>query len=73
MPEPLATISIFSPATYVIEGIRSALIDGEGFAELWPTMLGLVASGMLMIPLGVYVFSLGERYAKRTGRLKRSG
>lgn len=73
MPEPLATISIFSPATYVIEGIRSALIDGEGFAELWPTMLGLVASGFLMIPLGVYVFSLGERYAKRTGRLKRSG
>ncbi|MCZ7577494.1 MAG: ABC transporter [Dehalococcoidia bacterium] len=73
MPEPLATISIFSPATYVIEGIRSALIDGEGFAELWPTMVGLVASGFLMIPLGVYVFSLGERYAKRTGRLKRSG
>ncbi|MBE0610241.1 MAG: ABC transporter permease [Dehalococcoidia bacterium] len=73
MPEPLATISIFSPATYVIEGIRSALIDGEGFAELWPTMLGLVASGFLMIPLGVYVFSIGERYAKRTGRLKRSG
>ena len=73
MPEPLATISIFSPATYVIEGIRSALIDGEGFRELWPTMLGLIASGFLMIPLGVYVFSLGERYAKRTGRLKRSG
>ena len=73
MPEPLATMSIFSPARYVIEGIRSALIDGEGFTQLWPTMLGLVASGMVMIPLGVYVFSLGERYAKRTGRLKRSG
>jgi hypothetical protein len=26
-----------------------------------------------MIPLGVWVFSMGERYAKRTGRLKRSG
>jgi len=73
MPEPLATISIFSPATYVIEGIRSALIDGEGFGELWPTMVGLIASGFVMIPLGVWVFSLGERYAKRTGKLKRSG
>lgn len=73
MPEPLATISIFSPARYVIEGIRSALIDGEGFGQLWPTMLGLIASGFVMIPLGVYVFSMGERYAKRTGRLKRSG
>ncbi len=73
MPEPLATISVFSPATYVIEGIRGALIDGEGFGELWPTMLGLIASGLVMIPLGVMVFSAGERYAKRTGRLKRSG
>jgi hypothetical protein len=36
-------------------------------------MLGLVASGLVMIPLGVSVFSMGERYAKRTGRLKRSG
>ena len=73
MPEPLATISVVSPATYVIEGIRSALIDGEGFGQLWPTMLGLIASGFVMIPLGVMVFSAGERYAKRTGRLKRSG
>ena len=73
MPEPLATMSIFSPATYVIEGIRGALINGDGFGDLWPTMLGLVATGLVMIPLGVYVFSLGERYAKRTGKLKRSG
>jgi len=73
MPEPLATLSIFSPARYVIEGIRSALIDGEGFGDLWLTMLGLIASGLVMIPLGVMVFSAGERYAKRTGRLKRSG
>jgi ABC-2 type transport system permease protein len=73
MPEPLATISIFSPATYVIEGIRSSLIDGEGLRELLPTIGGLIASGIVMIPLGVYVFSMGERYAKRTGRLKRSG
>jgi ABC-2 type transport system permease protein len=73
MPEPLATISIFSPATYVIEGIRSSLIEGEGLRELLPTIGGLIASGIVMIPLGVYVFSMGERYAKRTGRLKRSG
>jgi len=73
MPEPLATISIFSPATYVIEGIRGALINGEGLGDLLPTIAGLIASGFIMIPLGVYVFSMGERYAKRTGRLKRSG
>ncbi len=73
MPEPLATMSIFSPARYVIEGIRSALIDGDGFGDLWLTIAGLIVSGFVMIPLGVWVFSMGERYAKRTGRLKRSG
>ncbi|MBK9612634.1 ABC transporter permease [Candidatus Amarobacter glycogenicus] len=73
MPEPLATMSIFSPARYVIEGIRSALIDGKGFGDLWLTIVGLIASGFVMIPAGVWVFSMGERYAKRTGRLKRSG
>ncbi|MBK7329611.1 MAG: ABC transporter permease [Dehalococcoidia bacterium] len=73
MPEPLATMSIFSPARYVIEGIRRALIDGKGFGDLWSTIVGLIASGFVMIPAGVWVFSLGERYAKRTGRLKRSG
>jgi ABC-2 type transport system permease protein len=73
MPEPLETLSIFSPATYVLEGIRGALIDGESVADLWPTMLGLVVTGLFLIPVGVRVFSMGERYAKRTGKLKRSG
>ncbi len=73
MPEPLATLSVISPATYVIQGIRGALIEGDSVADLWPTMLGLLAAGLVLIPMGVQVFSWGERYAKRTGRLKRSG
>jgi ABC-2 type transport system permease protein len=73
MPEPLATISWFSPATYVIEGIRDALIRGQGLPDLWRPILGLFAAGMVIIPAGVWVFSQGERYAKRTGRLKRNG
>jgi ABC-2 type transport system permease protein len=73
MPEPLRTISAFSPATYVIEGIRDALIRGDGILDLWATLLGLFVAGLAVIPVGVWVFSQGERYAKRTGRLKRSG
>ena len=73
MPEPLASLSVLSPARYIIEGIRSALIDGAGPGELWGTMLGLLAAGLVLIPAGVWVFTLGERYAKRTGKLKRSG
>ena len=29
--------------------------------------------GVLSIPAGLFIFSRGERYAKRHGRLKRSG
>ncbi len=73
MPEPLKTMSLFSPARYVLDGIRRALIDGAGIAELMPTMVGLFVAGLVLIPIGVKVFGWGERFAKRTGRLKRSG
>lgn len=73
MPGPLAAMSIFSPVTYIIEGIRGALINGDGVLELWPTLLGLFLTGLVIIPAGVWVFAQGEKYAKRTGKLKRTG
>jgi hypothetical protein len=29
--------------------------------------------GVVFVPLGIFIFRLGESYAKRTGKLKRSG
>jgi hypothetical protein len=37
--------------------------------ELWP----LAVIGVVSIPLGLWVFRRGEQYAKRHGKLKRSG
>ena len=71
MPAPI--LSAFSPATYVLEGIRAALIDGAGVAELAPILVGLFVVGLVAVPAGVAAFSWGERHAKRTGCLKRSG
>jgi ABC-2 type transport system permease protein len=68
--EPLATIS---PATYVLEGMRAALLDGKATTELGPSLLPILLLGVLAIPVGIAIFGWGERYAKRTGRLKRSG
>ncbi|MBW3632560.1 MAG: ABC transporter permease [Chloroflexi bacterium] len=68
--EPLATIS---PATYVLEGMRAALLDGTPTMALGPSILPILILGALTVPLGIAVFGWGERYAKRTGRLKRSG
>ena len=66
-------LAVVSPATYALEGTRDALLDGEGLAalgdELWP----LLVIGAAAIPLGLAVFRLGERHAKRHGKLKRSG
>ncbi len=68
--EPLATIS---PATYVLEGMRAALLEGAPTSALGPSLVPTLILGGLALPIGVAIFSWGERYAKRTGRLKRSG
>jgi ABC-2 type transport system permease protein len=37
--------------------------------EIWP----LILIGIVSVPLGLEVFRRGERYAKKHGKLKRSG
>ena len=73
LPQWMQWISVISPATYALDGMRDAIIDGDGITamgdELWP----LVVIGLVSVPLGLEVFRRGERYAKRHGKLKRSG
>jgi ABC-2 type transport system permease protein len=73
LPQWMQWISVVSPATYTLEGARRAVLDGAGPAAVWSDIWPLIVTGVIAIPLGLYVFSLGERYAKRHGRLKRSG
>ena len=68
--EPLATIS---PATYVLAGMRAALLEGTPTLALAPSILPILILGALTLPIGIAILGWGERYAKRTGRLKRSG
>ncbi len=73
LPGWLQAVSTISPATYVIEGMRRALMDGHDVVTLWPLMWPALLAGAVSIPLGLRLFVMAERYAKRTGRLKRSG
>jgi ABC-2 type transport system permease protein len=73
LPQWMQWISVISPATYTLEGARKAVLDGAGVAALWGDIWPLIVIGVIAIPLGLYVFAMGERYAKRHGRLKRSG
>jgi ABC-2 type transport system permease protein len=73
LPDWMQKLAAVSPVTYGLEGTRAALRDGAGVVELWGSIWPLLIMGVVFVPLGIWVFHLGERYAKRTGKLKRSG
>ncbi len=73
MPQWMQWLATISPATYALRGIRAAILNGDGLASLWPDVWPLLVLGAVSIPLGLAVFRAGERYAKRHGKLKRSG
>lgn len=73
LPGWLQLLARASPATYVIQGMREAILRGTGLGDAVRPLLLLALGGVGMILLGTWAFSLAERYAKRTGRLKRSG
>jgi len=73
LPGWMQAIATVSPATYALDGIRGAILAGEGAATMGDELLPLAVIGVLTIPLGLAVFRAGERYAKRHGKLKRSG
>jgi ABC-2 type transport system permease protein len=71
LPGWMEWISKISPATYALRGNRDQVLNGGGllWADVWP----LLVIGAASIPIGLLVFRAGERYAKRHGKLKRSG
>src|SRR4029077_12575768 len=71
LPAWLQALSVISPATYVIEGMRRALLDGADLASLWPLVWPALLVGLLSIPIGLRAFIAAERHAERTRRLER--
>ena len=71
LPTWMEWLAKISPATYALRGIRDSILDGDGLA--WENVWPLLVIGTVSIPLGLWVFGRGEVYAKRHGKLKRSG
>ena len=71
LPDWMQWIAKISPATYALRGNREQILNGAGlaWADVWP----LLVIGAFSIPIGLSVFKIGERYAKKRGKLKRSG
>ncbi len=73
LPEWMQVLAHLSPATYVLEGMRQGLIHGTPLSDLLHLVWPLMVMAVIFIPLGIWTFGKAERYAKRTGKLKRVG
>ena len=73
LPAPMQWLATISPATYALEGIRDAILEGAGLGALTQELVALAIIGVISIPLGIWTFKRGEAYAKKHGKLKRSG
>jgi ABC-2 type transport system permease protein len=73
LPQWMQWLATISPATYTLRGIRHAILDGASIGAVWGDVWPLIVIGIVAAPLGIWVFKRGEIYAKRHGKLKRSG
>src|SRR5947209_1832241 len=75
----LAGVSLFATAYAVVRAVIIVaglllFVDLDLSRANWAGVVVVLAlMGLVMIPLGLYVFGLVERWAKRTGKLKRTG
>jgi ABC-2 type transport system permease protein len=84
LPKWLQPLSALSPATYALSASRKLVgvgepgsapghLAGAPISAVLPDLAMLVVMGAVMIPFGLLVFKMAERWAKRTGKLKRTG
>jgi ABC-2 type transport system permease protein len=73
LPGWLQVFAAISPATYILDGIRGALIEGDSVSDSAAVLAVLAAFGVFLLPASILAFAAAERWAKRTGKLKRQG
>lgn len=73
LPGWLQAISHVSPATYVLQGTREELLGTATSSTLISNVIPLALIGIITVPLGIWLFSYAQHFAKKTGRLKRTG
>jgi ABC-2 type transport system permease protein len=81
LPGWLQPFAKLSPATYSLSACRKLMGIGSGqgqlvgapISDVAPELLTLTLMGVVMVPVGLWVFGYVERWAKKTGKLKRTG
>ncbi len=84
LPAWVQPLSAFSPATYALAAARKLMgldrplseagtLAGAPLGAVTHELLVLALMGAVLVPLGLWIFGLVELWAKRTGKLKRTG
>jgi ABC-2 type transport system permease protein len=77
LPAWLQPLARLSPATYALSASRRLLgLEGAApanLASVAPDLLRLLLLGAVLAPFGLWVFGRAEYWAKRNGKLKRTG
>lgn len=69
LPQFVRYLSYAIPLTHGLRGLRLALIQGSDLAELTPEIGILLLFCVLLIPIGLWCFSLGFNRARKDGSL----
>lgn len=69
LPGWMQAVSRWLPPTYVIHGMRSALLAGAGFRQLLPDLSALAGFGLFWLVAGYLLFNWMERRARQTGAI----
>lgn len=84
LPAWVQPISHLSPATYALQASRKLLgthdpastvnnLKSVGLGDVTYELAIMAVMGVALVPLGLLVFSAAEKWAKRNGKLKRTG
>ena len=69
LPPWLQRVALFVPLTHSLDGMRHALLQGQGLVELSGTVGTLCVFGVVLLGGGMLAFSHAVRVAKQTGSL----
>jgi len=69
LPGFLQPLSRLLPISYTTDGVRRALLTGDGMGDLLPHIEVLMLFAAILLPLGLFVFRLALRAARRDGTL----
>jgi ABC-2 type transport system permease protein len=69
LPYYLRLVSYFIPLTWALQGLRGALLYGQGFSAIFPDILIMLVFVAVLVPLGTFVYIEAFNKARRDGTL----